>query len=189
MPRSGPRPILPRVNDSLRIIRNARPGVDWNTCGQAAAATLLAHFRVGPFAAGAPADDGAAVDAIRATHPPDVPLALGTTSFRLAAALFAHGLEVERVHSGLLGWGFPFAYDRLRRSLDAGRPAIVLVDDGRLGGRAFQAHWAVLSALDAAGARLDDGARHVSLERFVDAWACPMLPFTHNHCALLARPR
>ena len=31
-----------------RIVCNSRPGIDWNTCGQAAIATVLAHARLGP---------------------------------------------------------------------------------------------------------------------------------------------
>ncbi len=170
----------------LRIIRNSRPGLDWNTCGQAAVATVLAHFRTGPFANGGPRDDGEALDVVRATHPPDVPFALGTSAFRLAAALRAHGLRVEHAHSGAFGGRFGDAWEHVSAHLAAAHPAIVCVDDGLLGGRAWQAHWAVLGALDADGATLD-GAR-VPLDRFVEAWGCRMLPWSHNHCALLARP-
>lgn len=171
----------------LRIIRNTRPGIDWNTCGQAAVATVLAHFRAGAFANDVPADDGAALDVVRATHPPDMPLALGTTAFRIVGALRAQGLHAEHVHSGLFGWDFPLAWDRLTRHLEDGLPAIVCVDDGLLGGTAWQAHWAVLGALDPEGAALD-GAAPVPLPRFLDAWQCRMLPWSHNHCAVLARP-
>lgn len=178
------------MSHPLRIIRNSRPGLDWNTCAQAAIATVLAHFRAGPFADGAPADDAAAVDAIRATHPPDVPLEFGTTSFRVAAALSAHGLAVERVHSGLVGWDFPLVWDRLSRHVAAGWPALVCVDEGLLGGTPWAAHWSVLTALDEHGATLADrSAAPVALPLFLSAWQCRMLPFGHNHGAVLARPR
>lgn len=180
--------ILPRVSVSLRVIRNTRPRLDWNTCAQAAVATVLVHFRAGPFTEGAP-DDATAVDLIRATHPPDAPFAMGTSADRVAAALVAHGLSVERVHSGFVGWDFPRAWDRLSRHVAEGHPAIVCVDEGLLGGLPWVAHWAVATSVGERGVVLADRAEEpVSLERFLSAWHCRILPFGHNHAAILARP-
>lgn len=180
--------ILPRVSAPFRVIRNTRPGLDWNTCAQAAVATVLAHFRAGPFSEGVP-DDATAVDRIRATHPPDVPFAMGTSAGRVAEALASHGLHVERVHSGFVGWDFPLAWDRLSRHVADGHPAIVCVDEGLLGGLPWSAHWSVVTAVDIHGAVLADRvAEPVPIERFLSAWQCRVLPFGHNHAAILARP-
>lgn len=169
-----------------RIVVNARPGLDWNTCGQAAIATMLAHFRLGPFALAAPLADGEAIDRLRPRFGPDMPLGLGTTIFRIAAALRAHGLGIERIDSGF-GLCGDDACAKLRAHVATGTPVPVCVDSRRLGGSAG-AHWAIVVQADDAGVRLGNGLRreHMAWPEFMDAWACRRLPPTHHHAALLA---
>jgi len=174
----------------VRVIRNLRPGVDWNTCGQAAIATLLARFALGPFAPGtASPSDGEAIDLVCRDFPPDLPFGLGTTAWRLCAALRHGGLGVEHVHSAWFGRNAEGALDRLRDHLDHGLPAIVCLDHGRLDGPAWSGHWAVALGMDAALVHLGNNgpAGDLPLEVFMHAWRCRHLPFAHNHCALLAR--
>ncbi len=174
---------------SVRVVEN-RAARHWNACGQAAAATVLAHFRLGPFASGTIGDDAAAVDAMAATHPPDMPFGLGTTAWRLARALRDAGLGVRRLGSGPFGRHGERALDALAPVLAAGHPVPVLLDDGLLGGRPWSAHWAILLGADATHVRLGN-ARRERLPRaeFLRAWRCRQFPFTHHHVALVPEPR
>ena len=169
-----------------RIIVNERPGTDWNTCGQAAIATMLAHFRLGPFVLDASPADGEAIDQLRPRFGPDMPLGLGTTAFRIAAALRAHGLGVERIDSGWRGQRAASCYDQLRAHVSSGTPTPVCVDARRLGG-STGAHWAIVLEAGDAGVRLGNGLgrERMTLGDFLDAWACRALPPTHHHAALL----
>lgn len=172
----------------IRVIVNDRPGVDHRTCGQAAIATVLAHHRLGPFAgAGDAVTDGVAVDFVSRLHPPDLPFGLGTSAFRLAAALRSFGLGVERVHSGWFGSGVPAALGSLRAHVALGHPVPVCLDDGRLGGGGGSAHWAVVLAFDGSAIRLGNcRVAALDLPAFLDVWHCRHLPYSHNHCAVLA---
>jgi hypothetical protein len=170
-----------------RIVVNSRPGLDALTCGQAAVATVLAHHRLGPFAANPSISDGGAIDFVLRTYPPDLPFALGTTAFRLADALRSFGLGVERVHSGWFGRATMAALGTVRTHAALGYPVPVCVDDGLLGGAPGSAHWAVLLACDGSSVRLGN-CRHaaMSLHDFLRVWRCRALPWPHNHCALIA---
>ncbi|NOT32610.1 MAG: hypothetical protein HOP12_00395 [Candidatus Eisenbacteria bacterium] len=197
-----------------RVFVNSRPGRDWNTCGQAAIATVLAaHFRATPdLAPGvastrsgvlpfevAPADatrvlprlagtDGEVIDAIMTVHPPDLPFGAGTTAFRLASALRAHGLHVQRIHAGPLGFGASRSLETLRAALARRLPVPVLVDAGRFGGRAYEAHWAIALADEGEWLRFGNLSQPVRrpLGEFLRAWACRHLPWPFNYCAVIA---
>ena len=151
-----------------------------NACGQAAVASVLAQWRIGPFThAWARASDDAAIDTVSETHAPDMPFGLGTTMWRIGAALRSHGLAAEFVS----GRG---AESALRAQLAMGRWAPVLVDDGLLGGRAFSAHWAVAISADDEGIDLGNCRRPwLGWESFRLAWACRVLPPPHRRCAIL----
>lgn len=159
---------------------------NWNTCAQAAATALLASHALGPYAAGAQPSEAEAIAHLVRTHPPDMPLGLGTTAFRLAQLLRDHGLRVRHVHSGLFGRHELIALDALRTHANAGWPVPVCVDDGLLGGRAFEAHWALVRHVGDAHVELSNARHtHLPLAAFRRAWACRALPYTHNSCALL----
>ena len=166
------------------VVRNLRPRIDWNTCGQAAVATVLrAHGLAMP---GTDAED---IDRVRSHHPPDLPFGLGTSARRIAAALAAHGLEVEVVHSGWFGRRLPRARARLVAHLERALPAIVCLDGWSVNAGRWSAHWAVALWMDEEGVRLGNvpGDGLWAWERFERAWACRHLPYGHNHAAILAR--
>ncbi len=170
-----------------RVIHNARPEVDHNTCGQAAAASVLFHFKAGPFATAEHLTDGDAIDQVRADFPPDVPLGLGTSAHRIAAALRHFGLRTEVSHSGPFARGVARAMERLTEHLALGIPVPVCVDDGALGHRAWSAHWAIALRIEDARVVLGNAATAViPLDHFLNAWRCRHLPWPHHHCAVLA---
>lgn len=157
-----------------------RAGRHGHACGQAAVASVLAQWRAGPFAhAWARASDAAAIDTVASTHPPDMPFGLGTTLWRVLAALRERGLVAECVHGR-------HAESALRAHLALALWAPVLVDDGLLGGRPFSAHWAVATGCDEQGIRLGNCRRpRLAWPEFRAAWACRMLPPPHRRCAVL----
>jgi len=174
-----------------RIVCNTRPGADWNTCGQAAIATVLAHFQLGPFSPGAlrggSIDDGAAIDAVRERFPADLPFGLGTTAARIAAALRVHGLAVERIRSGWRERGATRVLERLAAHVGAGHPVPVCLDLGRLDGTPLAYHWAVVTGITPEGVQLGNfGVGVVTLDRFLGAWQCRDLPPGHRHSAVIA---
>jgi hypothetical protein len=159
----------------------------WNACGQAAAASVLARFRRGAWAAAAPPDATAELDRLLAGFPPDVPFGLGTTAFRIAAALRANGVAAEVAHGGLGARAAPQVFERARSALASGGVVPVCVDDGWLGGMPWSAHWAVLLGIDEDGVRLGNcRVERLGFADFLRAWSCPQLPWTHNACAVLA---
>jgi len=172
---------------AARVVSNQRPTVDWNTCGQAAIATLQ---RVHGLDDAQQGDHGAAIDRVRAQFPPDLPFGLGTSPRRVVSALEAGGLEVEVVHSGGFGARRRRAWARLAIHLGLRMQAIVCLDGGQVGCGPWSAHWAVALWMDEAGIRLGNvgGSATWSFARFEKAWACRHLPFGYNHLAVLARP-
>ncbi len=160
-----------------------RAGRHAHACGQAAVASVLAQWRIGPFAhAWARASDGAAIDTVCATHAPDLPFGLGTSAWRVCAALRAHGLA-ECVHGAR-------AEAAMRAHLATGAWSPVLLDDGLLGGRPFSAHWAVALAAGDDGVRLGNcRLPHLAWPAFRRAWGCRTLPPPHRRCAVLVRAR
>src|SRR5690348_13452085 len=126
-----------------RIVHNTR-AVDWNTCGQAAIASVLAHFGAGPFAEDPALDDGSAIDRLRTRFGPDLPFGLGTSAYRIAKGLAAHGIDSDLVHTGWLGHGLSTALRRVAAHAARGIPVPVCLDDGVLGGLPWSAHWALV---------------------------------------------
>lgn len=145
---------------------------------------MLARWRIGPFVhEWARASDTAAIDTVCTTHAPDMPFGLGTTVWRLVAALRAHGLDAECVHGD-------DAEPVLKARLAVGSWTPVLLDDGLLGGRPFSAHWAVAVAADADRVWLGNcRAPHLDWPRFRRAWNCRFLPPPHRTCAVLTHAR
>ena len=121
--------------------------------------------------------------------PPDVPFRLGTSAFRVAAALRAFGIPFTRIHSGWLGRAGERRWERLASHLRAGGTAIVCVDTGPLGGERWAAHWAVAWRLDPTGIHLQHWRDAVlPAVVFRRAWACRQLPWPHHHLAFLVPP-
>ena len=161
-------------------------------------AWIAAHFaRSNGVDAVVPATTDAAVgslatleSAIVRDFPPDIPFGLGTSAPRIMAALEYHGLEVSWINSGAFGWATARARARLTAHLAAGRPAIVCVDTGRIGGPAFGAHWAIAAGISGDALRLVNVSQPNPVQwlAFLASWRCPHLPLGYNHCALLVRP-
>ena len=121
------------------------------------------------------------------SHPPDAPLGLGTTAFGLARLLSDHGFQARVVHGSWFGWRRERTLAQVAAYAAAGWPVPVCLDDGLLGGRAFEAHWALVHAVHPDHLELSlAGSRQLPMERFLEAWACRHLPYTHNHAAVLA---
>jgi len=188
-PEAGTRPVSRNRDAPPRIVRGTRPGIDWNTCGQAAIATLLAYAGLGPFANAAAPEDGAAIDAVARHFPPDMPLGLGTTAWRIAAALRAHGLDATHVHGGWFGVHAGDVLARVAAHADAGRPVPVCVSARALGPAPHgSAHWAIVLGVRDGHVQLGNaGIAEMPVERFIAAWRCRWLPYGHNAAAILAR--
>ncbi len=171
-----------------RVVRNTRASLDRDTCGQAAVATVLATLGVGPFAGDPPLGDAEAIDLVRAAYPPDLPFGLGTSAGRIAAALRGHGVPARVIHAGMFGIGAAAAWDQVRARVQDGVPVPVCVDDGRIGGIPWGAHWAIVIGATAERVRLGNAAPHgeLPLARFVAAWRCRQLPWPYDCCAVLA---
>lgn len=184
---------------TLHAYVNRRPQ-DWNTCGQAAIATILDFHGRDPFGLSRPRhgadgtprwDDGEIIDAlVNAGHGPDVVFGLGSTGGRIRDALTAYGLSAEVGWSGLFSGGWQDQWRTLRSSLELGRPVPVCVDLGALGGDWYTAHWAIAYRLVNDTVHLGNcpWAPQVQVDRFLHAWHCWFLPIGFNHCGVYARP-
>jgi hypothetical protein len=183
----------------LHCYVNDRSNVDWNTCGQAAIATISDYWGRNPY--GVPRverdsysgryywDDGQAIDAIKnGGYGPDVVFGWGTTGGRLRDALRSYGLNASVGHSGFFSWGWDGLWRSLQDYIYWNRPVPVMVDLGRLGGPAWGVHWAIAYRTD--GSRIYLGNMSWSWNArptyndFLSAWHCWFLPYGFNHCAV-----
>jgi hypothetical protein len=186
-----PRPPAGVQLSSFHAYSNWRPGVDWNTCGQAAIASITDFHGLNPYnlpRSGPYWDDGQAIDAIKAGgFGPDVVFGWGTTGGRIRDALRSYGLKAEVGHSGFLFFGWEDQLKALRRSLSQRLPVPVLVDLGMLGGSAFSAHWPIAWKMEGGRVYLAACPNPQPTEReFIDAWAARHLPYGFNHCGVYA---
>lgn len=185
------------ARDDVYAYLNSRPGTDWNTCGQAAMATMLDFYHHDPYSLPRPNigadrrrhwDHGEIIDAlISAGFGPDVVFGWGTTGFRLAGGLATNGLPAEVGYSGLFSSGWPELWRALQNYVGVGRPVPVLVDVGALGGSYYYAHWAIAYRIEAGTVYLAacpwmDGA--IPQDTFLRAWGCWFLPYNLNHCSV-----
>jgi hypothetical protein len=176
---------------------NSRPNVDWNTCGQAAVASMVDFYGkdLGIPKSGAHWPHGAAIDRVKAVgFGPDVIFGWGTTPNRIRDALNHFGVPAQAHSSGLFFSGWPTLWNRLLAYVYySAIPVPVLVDMGMLGGSAFGAHWPILWKMEysSTGMRLTLGnwsqswmSQPIPSERFLEAWACRHLPLGFNHAAI-----
>lgn len=184
----------------LHCYRNSRADVDWNTCGQAAIATIADYWGRNPYGLARtlkdPNDgrwywnDGQAIDAVKnGGFGPDVVFGWGTTGGRIRDALRSYGLNAHVGYSGAFSWGWQNLWNSLQSYLNANRPVPVMVDLGLIGGPAWMVHWAIAF-------RISDGRVHLgncnwnaqtrapTIKAFQDAWQCRILPHGFNHCAV-----
>ena len=186
--------------DYLHCYVNDRPDVDWNTCGQAAIATIADYWGKNPYTLPRVErdwrngryywDDGQAIDAIKdGGYGPDVAFGLGTTGGRIRDALRAYLLWAEVGNSGLGFWGWEDQWRKLRSYLANNRPVPVIVDLGLLApgrGLDWLHHWAIAHKI--AGGRVYLGAcpwnSTPTESAFLSAWQCRALPWGFNHCGV-----
>ncbi|MEV0385560.1 hypothetical protein [Nonomuraea sp. NPDC050643] len=183
----------------LHAYRNNRPQ-DWNTCGQAAIATVLDFHGRDPFGLPRPRlgvdgkqhwDDGEIIDALQnAGYRPDVVFGLGSTGGLIRDALLANGLSAGVGWSGAFSGGWQDQWRTLQAYVALGRPVPVCVDLGVFGGSYFTAHWAVAYRIENDTVHLANcpWAPQVPVARFLQAWHCWFLPIGFNHCGVYAQP-
>jgi hypothetical protein len=183
----------------LHCYRNSRPGVDWNTCGQAAIATIADYWGRNPY--GLPRNtpdasnglyywnDGQAIDAVKnGGFGPDVIFGWGTTGGRIRDALRSYGLGAQVGYSGFFSWGWEGLWNSLQIYLTYNHPVPVMVDIGALNGPSFGVHWAI--AYKYTGGRVYLGNMGGSwnssptANQFLSAWHCWFLPYGFNHCGV-----
>ena len=173
---------------------------DWNRCGQAAVASLLDYHALGPFGDEEPAgrsvrgrrqwEAGEVIDLITESFPPDHFFGLfGTTAARIVAALRGYGLEAYAARSRGDAEGRN-TWSAVKRSVAEGLPVIVLLDVGKLGGRSFSAHWAVVYRVEDSLVHLANCRRApvIPEDRFLRAFRCRLMLDGFDCCAVFARP-
>jgi hypothetical protein len=176
--------------------------VDWNRCGQAAVATLLDHHRVDPYGLRKPIydekdgrhhwADGQIIDRICEQFPPNHLYGLfGTTPGQLVKALRFAGLEASWAASTDEGEARQKVWERIKRSVEASLPVIVIMDMGKLGGRPLAAHWGVVYRIEDSNVHLANTKRVTMVPemRFLRALRCWFMPPRFHHCAVFARPK
>jgi hypothetical protein len=170
---------------------NSRLNVDWNTCGQAAIASMADFHGTNPYGlprVGQYWDDGAAIDAtISGGFGPDVIFGWGTTGGRIRDALLSYGRAASVGFSGLASAGWQDQWAALQTYVAQGLPVPVLIDVGKLrNGPWWTAHWPIVY-------RIENGLVYVGNcswepvideSTFLSAWHCWFLPYGFNHCAV-----
>lgn len=185
--------------DYVHCYRARRPS-DWNTCGQAAIATIADFWGLDPWNLSRPVcdeingrhywDDCVAVDAVAGSgFGPNVIFGLGTTGGVICNALRCYGLtHVAVTRSGIFTAGGEKCWRQLHEYVEYGYPAPVIVDCGQLGGTRFTAHWAIVYRISdgrvSLGAMGGIGDTAPTVDVFLDAWRCWFLPAGFSHCAV-----
>jgi hypothetical protein len=183
----------------LHCYSNSRPDVDWNTCGQAAIATITDYWSRNPYNLSRTAydyktsryywNDGAAIDAIKnGGYGPDVVFGWGTTGGRMSDALRSYGLNASVGYSGFGFWGWEGLWSSLQNYLYWNRPVPVMLDIGVLGGPAWGVHWAIAYRVADGRVYLGNmsglGNASPTTNEFLSAWQCWFLPYGFNHCGV-----
>jgi hypothetical protein len=176
---------------------NHRANVDWNTCGQAAIASVADYWGRNPY--GLPRrgwhthnyryywDDGEAIDATKAGgYGPDVIFGWGTTPGSIRNALTSYGLAASVGHSGIFSWGWQELWASVQNYLYWNRPVPVLIDLGAIGGPGWSPHWAVAYRVDGGRIYLGNCPWNPApvVSSFQNAWHCWYLPYGFNHAAV-----
>jgi hypothetical protein len=185
--------------DYLHCYCNCRQGVDWNTCGQAAIATITDYWGLDPYGLPRTAldpnnnlyywDDGQAIDTIIAGgYGSDVPYGFGTTGFRVSEALASYGLNASVGFSGPYGQGWEGLWQTLQDYLAGNRPVPVMIDLGAISDSWWTVHWAIAYKIADDRVYLGNCPWNPSpaTADFLWAWRCWYLPPTFNFCAVYA---
>ena len=163
-------------------------------------ASLLDYHAAGPFEREGPVrdiahdrrymDTGEVLDLITKSFPPDHFFGLfGTTAARIVAALRSYGLEAYATRSRSAAKGGSI-WSAIEKSVAEGLPVVVLLDMGKLGGRPFSAHWAVVYRVEDSLVSLANCRRTpvVPEDRFLRAFRCRLMLDGFCYCAIFVRP-
>jgi hypothetical protein len=182
--------------NNLHAYKNVR-SVDWNTCGQAAIATIVDFHGLDPWhlprsIQGQYWYSGDAIDAItRDGFGPDIIFGWGTSGARIEAALQHYGL-VARTRGLFPFGGWEAAWPALRLALDLESPTPVLLDLGRLAGQNYVFHWAVAYAYNDERVFLANCPwnPNPNYDQFRRAWNCDFIfiPLDMKVCSVLTLP-
>lgn len=190
--------------DTFWAYVNGGRDADWNTCGQAAIASMLDYYHADlgiPRTRGTHWSTWDAIDRVKELgFGPDVVFGWGTTPDRIKNALTSLGVGADVGHSGLFFSGWAEQWNRLLAYVYySAIPVPVLVDMGMLGGPGFSAHWPIVWRMDysASGMRLHLAnwspswtSNPIPQEKFLQAWAARQLPLGMNHAAVYTgKPR
>jgi len=187
------------VINYLHCYVNDRPDTDWNTCGQAAIATISDYWGRNPYGLWQVEydwhngrwywDDGQAIDAIR-NHGfgPDVVFGWGTTGGRIADALRSYGCSASVGYSGFASWGWQGLWSSLQNYVYWNHPVPVMIDLGAIGGSTWGVHWAICYKVDGGRVYLGNCPWNPNplINDFLNAWHCWFLPYGFNHCAVFS---
>jgi len=166
-----------------------------NGCGQAAVATLVRHYGVGPYAG---VDDDCLVARIWNDHKPDTPWQkLGSTPGHVRNICRFAGFEADWYSSN--DREREHAFRALATVVEAGYPVIVLVDMGKLGGSMGQHHYAVWYGFDDDHVHVTNlfdgypgvhnGEQCIDNHTFLEAWHCWLLNLPgFQYAAITAAP-
>ncbi len=169
---------------------NSRPGLDWNTCGQAAIASMADFHNRDPYGlprVGQYWDDGEAIDAVvNGGFGPDAIFGWGSTGGRIRDALTSYGLTASVGYSGLASSDWQNQWASLNSYVSQQLPVPVLIDVGALGGSWWTAHWPIVYRIDGGRVYLGNpiGLSIVDEATFLSAWHCWFLPYGFNHCGV-----
>lgn len=187
--------------DKFFAYRNYR-SEDWNTCGQAAIASVTDFHGKDPY--GLPRSqhgvdgkdhwaDGAIIDAIESDGlGPDVVFGWGTTGGRIVDALKKYGLSANvsfwPQQPGLMMQ--EFIWSQLKNHIAQGLPVPVLIDVGDLGAPWYTAHWPIAYRIENDNVYLGNCSWKpiIPKEQFMYVWRCWFLPYGFNWCCVFARP-
>lgn len=181
----------------LHSYYSSRPITDWNTCGQAAVATMLDFHGVDPFSIGKPVydpkderfhwRDGEVIDAIRELYPPDCLRGLcGTRPGQIAQALSHWGLDSSFLSSRDEHKQPAKNWDAVKAAVADGKPVITIMDRTRLGRKPFVAHWAVIRGIDSSGVHIanTEGIETVEEPEYLRSFECWFMPREFRRCAI-----
>ena len=137
----------PEAHGRPRLAEYTNSGVDpknqYNACGQAAVATVLAALKVRP-------PDPGLIKEVYSRYPPNVLGGrLGTGPGRIQDALTGYGVR----------WRWAQGEAELKKTLDAGGIAVLLVDTGKAKSEGWSGpglHWTVAFAYDDGGVYLSN---------------------------------
>lgn len=173
-----------------------------NDCGQAAIATMVAHWNLPVHTHIArterdPRNDrmyprnDPFVDAVWRDYPTDAGVNWWTWKEQIAHGLRGYGMKNVGIgHSAALGNGQE-EWNHVTNWLKTGFPVVVLVDFGPLTGHHYSLHWTILHHYDGSHVHLTNmgGLEKLEWGRFMGSWWCRGVPYENNFVHITGQPR